>query len=63
MKNIHERYELLGSFKILGVTFPTDTEQIRTINYDDKLQEIKHVLTTLNKRHLTPLGKLTIIKT
>ena len=52
-----------GIFKILGVTFSTDTEQISTLNYDGKLQEIKHVLTTWNKRYITPLGKITTIKT
>ena len=35
-----------GIFKILGVKCSADTEPISTINYDDKLQEIKHVLTT-----------------
>ena len=45
-----------GIFKMLGVTFSTDTEQTSTLNYDGKLQEIKHVLTTWNKRHLAPLG-------
>ena len=47
-----------GIVKILGVNFSADTEQLSTIHYDDKLQEIKHVLTTWNERHLTPLGKI-----
>ena len=35
-----------GICKILRVAFSTVTEQISTINYDDKLPDIKHVLTT-----------------
>ena len=49
--------------KIVGITFSTDIEHISTLNYDGKLQEIKHVLTTWNKRHLTLLVEITIIKT
>ena len=33
----------LGIFQILGVKCSADTEQISTINYDDKLQETKRL--------------------
>ena len=46
-----------GIFKVLGVKFSTDTEQINAINYDTKLAEIKSILNTWKKRQLTPLGK------
>ena len=52
-----------GIFKVLGVTFSTVTKQMNEINYDTKLVEIKNILNAWKRRQLTPLGKITVIKT
>ena len=51
-----------GTFKVLGVLFST-SEEIVKINYENKLEEIKREIARWKKRHMTPLGKITIIKT
>ena len=50
-------------FKVLGVSFSTQTDEIVKLNYDNKLRHIQHLLATWSKRNLTPLGKVIIIKT
>ena len=52
-----------GTFKVLGVTFSTKTEDICKLNYEGKINEIKRDIAKWKKRHLTPLGKITLIKT
>ena len=52
-----------GIFKVLGVNFSLETDQICSINFTPKLEEIKNTLRVWNKRQLTPLGKIAIIKT
>ena len=49
-------------FKVLGLYFTTSIDDIVSINYKFKLTEIKKVLLSWSKRHLTPLGKITVIK-
>ena len=51
------------SFKVLGVIFSTNIENIVQLNYNNKEDEIKRLLRTWSKRHLTPYGKITVIKT
>ena len=51
-----------GIFKALGIKFSVNIEEIVPINYDNKLQEIETLLKTWSKRHLTPFGKITVIK-
>ena len=50
------------TFKALGVTFSTELDTIVDINYEGKLHEIKRIFNTWSRRHLTPYGKITIIK-
>ena len=54
-----------GICKILAqeVKFCTDADQIVAINYENKLEEIRMILSVWTKRQLTPLGKITVIKT
>ena len=52
-----------GTFKYLGVTFSTNTASIVDLNFADKLNEIRKLLNTWKKRHLTPFGKICVIKT
>lgn len=52
-----------GIFKVLGITFSTDTGQISRLNYEGKLLELKKLINVWSKRQLTPIGKITVIKT
>ena len=38
-------------------------KQITSINYDRKLTELQRILNTRSKRQITPLEKITVIKT
>jgi len=51
-----------GIFKILGVKLTTDIDRISQINYEDKLITIQRVLKSWKKRNITPLGRITVIK-
>ena len=51
-----------GTFKILGFIFSTNLDDIVKINFDNKLLEIKKILSYWSKRHITPFGKITVIK-
>ena len=52
-----------GSFKVLGVLFSTKTEDIIKLNYEGKMDEVKREISRWNKRNMTPIGRITIIKT
>ena len=52
-----------GTFKILGITFSTNLEELVALNYKDKINEVIRDIAKWKKRSLTPLGKITIIKT
>ena len=52
-----------GIFKVLGIKFCIATKQIVNINYENKLEEIRKMFRVWTKRQLTPLGKITILKT
>ena len=51
-----------GIFKVLGIKFCTDIDRISEINYENKLIEIQRMLRRWNRRQLTPLGKITVVK-
>ena len=70
MKNSRKRYMRdknfcwdPGIFTVLGIKFTTAIDQIVNINYEGKLKLIKNILVKWKKRHLTPFGKITVIKT
>ena len=52
-----------GTFQILGIKFSTDIDTICRINFEGKLTDIKRSLNIWRNRQLTPLGKITIMKT
>lgn len=49
-------------FKVLGINFCLDTEQMVELNYNSVFKEIKDIITKWMKRIITPLGKIAIIK-
>ena len=50
------------SFKLLGIYFHIDLEKMIEINFRDKIDKIKNCILQWKKRQLTPLGKITVIK-
>ena len=52
-----------GIFKVLGIKFCTDTDRISEINYENKLNEIQKIFNTWSYIYLSPLEKITVIKT
>ena len=50
-------------FKLLGVIFNVDLDKIVDINYKDKIAQVKNLIKIWQRRFLTPLGKVTVIKT
>lgn len=51
------------SFNVLGIEFSTDLDQIVKINFEKKIEQIKSILHSWSSRYLTPLGRITILKT
>lgn len=51
------------NFKVLGVTYSTNVAEIVHLNYNSKLEDIRRLLMMWSRRHLTPFGKITVIKT
>ena len=49
-------------FKLLGVTFDVDLNKVIRQNYSDKIGYIKNSIKHWQRRFLTPLGKITVIK-
>ena len=49
-------------FKLLGIMFNVNLDQILNVNYTDKLQKIRCLIKLWKRRYLTPLGKITVIK-
>ena len=51
-----------GIFKVLGITLSVNIKEIVPLNYSNKLKEIESLLKLWSRRHLTPFGKITVIK-
>lgn len=51
------------TFKVLGVVFSTNVNEISSLNYNDKLNDILKTIKPWTRRQLTPFGKITILKT
>ena len=49
-------------FRLLGITFNVDLSMIIEVNYNDKIIQMKTSLKLWRRRFLTPLGKITVIK-
>ena len=52
-----------SKFKILGIIFNVDLNQMIKENYTIKIQQLENLTNKRNKRLMTPLGKITVIKT
>lgn len=50
-------------FKILGIIFNVDLNQMIKENYTTKIQQLENLANIWSKRSMTPLGKITVIKT
>ena len=51
------------SFDLLGINFSVNLEEMTKLNYTPVIASIKKMICTWTQRHLTPIGKITIIKT
>ena len=49
-------------FILLGITFNVDLDKIISINCTDRIAQIKNSIKMWRRRFLTPLGKITVIK-
>ena len=50
-------------FKLLGITFSTNLDDIPTKNYEPLLQRVSKVINSWKKRILSPIGKIIVLKT
>ena len=51
-----------GIFKVLGIQLSTAIHNIVDLNYKDKIEKLKRIFKLWGKRQLTPLGKITVMK-
>ena len=51
-----------SEFTVLGVKFPKDLKTVTELNYSSKIEEMKRLISNWSKRILTPLGRITVIK-
>ena len=52
-----------GNFSVLGIIFNTQLDDLWVINTRKRLEDINRLLAQWKKRHLTLIGKITVIKT
>ena len=52
-----------GTFNILGITFSVNVNEIVNLNFKGKINDVKRDIAKWSKRNLTPMGKITLIKT
>ena len=50
------------TFTVLGINFDVDISKITKINYEKYLKKMKGLFKQWNKRNLTPIGKITVVK-
>ena len=55
--------DTITCFKLLGIFFSVELDECIKINFSQKMIELKELIKRWNKRYLTPLGKITIVKT
>ena len=49
-------------FTILGVTYTANLKNMEKLNFDNKLAIIQKEITQWSKRNISPLGKITVVK-
>ena len=50
------------TFTVLGINFDVDISKITKINYEKYFKKMKGLFKQWNKRKLTPIGKITVVK-
>ena len=50
-------------FTLLGINFSVDISEIENLNYNPRLKEIENIIKTWTNQILSPIGKITVIKT
>jgi hypothetical protein len=50
-------------FKLLGINFDVDLQEIFELNFKQKFAKLKNTMKNWNRRYLTPLGRITVLKT
>ena len=50
-------------FDLLGLKFSVDLSEMLDLNLTEKINQIKREISIWSKRHLTPLGKIVVVKT
>ena len=63
---IETKYSLewnVTEFRLLGVTFSVDLNNMSKLNFDPLIEKINKILNQWRRRSLTPLGKITVLKT
>ena len=59
----HQGLKWVEKFTLLGITFSVRLCEIDDLNYKDKLMDVEKVLLRFGKRHITLLGRITVLKT
>ena len=62
----HSRWKLdwnNSKFDLLGITFSVNLKEMLELNYMKKLEDIRKIINKWSMRKLSPIGRLTIIKT
>ena len=69
VKDVHlhfsTRYNIQWSqepFTFLGITFTENLENILELNYKEKIDIIKRMICTWSRRHLSTIGRITVVK-
>ena len=52
-----------GSFKMLGIWFSSNEDEMIRLNLNDKVERIKNTIIAWSNMHLTMFGKITVLKT
>ena len=50
-------------FDLLGLKFSVNLKEMLDLNFDRAISQIENIFRHWNKRYLTPMGKITVIKT
>jgi len=64
-RSIKSKYKLTWgttSFKLLGVIFDVDLKLLSELNFSEKFTKANNVINQWKKRKLTPIGRITVIK-
>ena len=64
-RSIKTKYKLTWgatTLKVLGIMFDINLDNMIMKKFDNKIESIKSSITHWNRRNITPLGKITIVK-